>query len=209
MSSKRSPKSSLKSNMSVSKTNIDKLKTLSNSNKITSLIGSIQKIRLDEPQLSSRCKKVKRVGKQNTVSSESSNPKMGTIYNSNTSQDLEYHKTSARVLTKNKSNQSQKFEKFNPSEKQLKKDSSNYSRASNTSKKYYHTMNSNSERGHKVSTKRLRQDIEEIKAKHQKNKLKETTISSAQTGTNFSKTNKKKNAYNEVPARIKAKLIRK
>ena len=206
MSSKRSPKSTLKNNMSVSKQNIDKLKTLSNSNKITSLIGSIQNIRLDEPQLSSRCKKVKRVGKQNTVSSESSNAKVGTIYNSNTSQDLEYHKTSARVLTKNKSNQSQKFEKFNPSEKQLKKDSSNYSRASNTSKKYYSTINSNSERGHKVSTKRLRQDIEEIKAKHQKNKLKETTISSAQTGTNLSKT-KKKSGYNEVPARIKAKLI--
>lgn len=92
-------------NVSMNKQNLDRLKTLSKNSKLSnfgSLIGNIHKIKLDEPQLSSRCKKVKRVYKQNTLSSDSNIQKGSTIYNSNTSQDLEYNKT-VKVMKKNKS----------------------------------------------------------------------------------------------------------
>jgi hypothetical protein len=208
ISNKKSPKSGGKTNISVSKQNMDRLKSLpttSKVNDINTLIGSIQKIRLEDPQLSSRCKKGKRVCKQNTMVSDSSRQKITTIYNSNTSQDLEYNKTTG-VLKKNKSNCSQKFEKINASDKQLKKDSSGYSRTSNTNKKYYSTINSNSERGNKVSTQKLRKDIEELKSKH---KMSVTKIKGNSNATRIYKPERSGNKYNytDTPARGPAKLI--
>lgn len=198
----------MKTNISVSKQNMDKLKNFSSSNKmknISSLIGSIQKIRLDDPNLNSRCTKVKRVEKQSTVSSGLHTHRSNANYTSNTSQDLEYNKTTG-VMKKNKSNCSQNFEKITSSDKQLKKDSSTYSRASNASKKYYSTMNSNSERGHKVSTQKLRKDIEELKMKHKRNvnKVKTTTPGKS---VNPADKNSQKRKHIEGPARIQAKLI--
>jgi hypothetical protein len=200
----------VKSNISLSKQSMDRMKSLSSTNNvkdINSLIGSIQKINLEDPQLSSRCKKSKRVSKQNTMVSDSSRQKISTIYNSNNSQDLEYNKTSG-VLKKNKSNCSQKFEKISASDKQLKKDSSGYSRTSKTNKKYYSTINnSNSERGNKISTQKLRKDIEELKSKHSMgvNKVKNNNTNVA---SNYrpERSGKKYN-YPDAPARIQAKFI--
>ena len=171
---------------------------------ISSLIGSIRN-GLEDPQLSSRWKKGKRVGKQSTLASDSSRQKICQIYNSNTSQDIEYNKTSA-VLKKNKSNCSQKFEKITSSDKQLKKDSSNYSRSGNANKKYYSTINSNSDKEHKVSTQRLRKDIEELKSKNKKNITK--TKSSQKALCNYKPERSSRVGKNyEGTARIQAQLI--
>lgn len=190
---------------------MDRLKSLSSTSNvkdINSLIGSIHKINLEDPQLSSRCRKNKRVSKQNTMVSDSSRQKINAIYNSNNSQDLEYNKTSG-VLKKNKSNCSQKFEKITASDKQLKKDSSGYSRTNNTNKKYYSTINnSNSERGNKISTQKLRKDIEELKSKHSMgvNKAKNNT----NVASNYRpERSSKKSAYPDAPARVQAKFMRK
>ena len=115
----------------------------------------------------------------------------------------------------NKSNSSsQKFDKISVSDKQLNKNSSNYSRASNTTKKYYSTINSNSERGHEVTTKMLRKDIEERKMKYNKNrKNKGGKLLKGKSNANVTSTYKpdrhlkKSGKYPEKPARIKAALI--
>ena len=78
ISNKRSPKSIIKSNMSVSKSSMDKIKNLAPSckvNDISSLIGSIQKKnkkrKLDsDHKVSSRTKNPNKIQKQNTMLSD-------------------------------------------------------------------------------------------------------------------------------------------
>lgn len=143
----------------------------------------------------------KRVIKQNTLLSDSSRQK--SIIGNNMSQDIEYNKTSY-LLRKNKNNCSQNFEKITASDKQLKKNSSNYSRASNTNKKYYSSINSNSERSHEVSTKNLRKDIRELKKKYQKNVNSKKKSSVNITSSYKPERSTKKR---DRPARVKAALI--
>ena len=89
-SGKRSPKTIIKSNISVTKHNMERFKNFSSSNKmknISSLIGSIQKVRLDDPQLSNRSKNIRQTGKLTTTSAELHRQKSKEDYNSTTSQD--------------------------------------------------------------------------------------------------------------------------
>lgn len=106
------------------------------------------------------------------------------------------------MLRKNKSNRSHHFDKITASERQLNKNSSIFSRANHTNKKYYSTINSNSE----VSTKSLRKDIKELKKKYQKNivnKKSKVNITSSYKPERSGK----KSKYLDRPAMIKAALI--
>lgn len=111
---------------------------------------------------------------------------------------MEYTKIT-KTLSKNKSNVSQKFEKIS-SDKNLKKDSSGYSRASGSNK--YYSINSQSERGHKVDTQRLRKDIREITQKNQR-----TVQQTKQSKAKLAASEVTQGKTHEVRARIKAKLV--